>query len=74
MKWSEANAKRLCLECGAPDAHLFVTTRGANPGRKVRLCTTCLLQCDDWLEFGLVEREPMPSEIAVKRLAQGVLL
>lgn len=57
----EANERRLCLYCGAPNASLFRTTKGANPGRLLRLCDQCL-RSGDWYQFGIVEREPLACE------------
>jgi hypothetical protein len=61
MTQQEANRLRTCVDCGEPGAHLWRTTKGANPGRLLRLCEPCR-RARDWDQFGLVEREPLPSE------------
>ena len=62
MTHGEAGRVRACIQCGAAGAWLCVTTRGANPGRNLRLCDGCL-RSSDWNEFGLVDREPLPVEV-----------
>lgn len=54
----EANRRRLCLDCGEPDARLF-TDRTA---RILRICNACLRK-DDWHRFGLLERQPILGEV-----------
>lgn len=44
-----------CFDCGESGARLFVTTKGENPGRKIRVCPKCLRRWDD---FGLKSRAP----------------
>jgi hypothetical protein len=62
MKAREANRVRACLDCGAPGALLWRTTRGENPGRLLRICEACLRKAD-WHRFGLVERQPILGEV-----------
>lgn len=57
--WKSANERMACLDCGESGAHPYTTTRGANPGRAVRVCHRCVHR---WVEFGLVERAPMYEE------------
>ena len=61
MNIGEANRVRACLDCGEPGAFLWLTTKGANPGRLLRVCALCLRQ-DHWHAFGLVERAPIAEE------------
>ncbi len=65
--WASANARRACLDCGESGAGMYVTTRGKNPGRNVRVCHRCI---DHWVEFGLQTREPIYEE---KTGSQAVL-
>ncbi len=58
----EAARVRACLDCGAPGAELVRSTRGVNPGRRLRVCMPCWLS-GRWDAFGLVEREPMAAEV-----------
>jgi len=58
----EAARVRACLDCGAPNAGLWRTTKGENPGRPVRVCDACL-RAGYWDEFGLVARAPMGAEV-----------
>ena len=60
MTNAEADGLRLCLDCGAPNARLWRTTKNENPGRLLRVCDACR---EHWDRFGLVEREPLPSEV-----------
>lgn len=62
MTNKEAGRIRACLDCGDPGALLWRTTKGANPGRLLRICVACLRK-DDWHRFGLVERQPLLSEV-----------
>ena len=57
--WKSANARMACLDCGESGAHPFVTTKGENQGRAVRVCRRCLHR---WDEFGLRTRAPMFDE------------
>lgn len=59
MTNGEAGAVRACLWCGAPGAGLYRTTKGAYPGRALRLCEACL-SSGDWWEYGLVKRDADP--------------
>lgn len=61
MNHLEAGRIRACVGCAAPGAWLYRTTKGANPGRNLRLCETCL-GTGDWYKYGLVAREPLPIE------------
>lgn len=71
MTNDEASRIRACLGCGAPGAWLCRTTKGANPGRDLRLCAACVHQ-GDWSEFGLVDRDPLPAEITAGQLSLEV--
>lgn len=66
MTHGEACRLRACVDCGAPWAWLCKTTKGANPGRLLRLCNSCLngggAMGADWWQYGLVERDPLPLE------------
>lgn len=57
--WVEANKRMSCLDCGASGAAPYVTTKGENPRRNVRVCSRCL---DRWIEFGLRSRDAMYEE------------
>ncbi len=56
---ASANARMACLECGVSGAAPYVTTKGANPGRMVRVCDRDL---PGWSEYGLRERKPIEGE------------
>lgn len=62
MNIGEANRVRACLDCGQPGALLWRATKGANPGRLLRVCAACLRK-DGWHVFGLVERQPTLGEV-----------
>lgn len=66
--WAEANARMSCLHCGASGADPYVTTRGENPGRNVRVCVRCL---DRWTEFGLRPRGIVYDESRLSRCPDG---
>lgn len=57
--WASANRRMACLDCGESGAYPYVTTRGANIGRFVRVCRKCLHR---WGEYGLRSREPVHEE------------
>lgn len=46
--WARANARMACLDCGESGAHPYVTTKGENPGRQVRVCTACMHRWEEW--------------------------
>jgi hypothetical protein len=57
--WKTANLRMACLDCGESSAQPYVTTKGENPGRAVRVCHRCF---DRWGAFGLRPRDPMYEE------------
>ena len=57
--WKKANERMSCLDCGESGAEPYVTTKGKNPGRNVRVCHKCVHR---WEEFGLKPREPVYEE------------
>ena len=73
MNIREANRVRACLDCGAPGALLWRTTKGENPGRLLRICAACLRK-DDWHRFGLIERQPILEEVPTEILALAAAL
>lgn len=66
--WTSANKRMACLDCGESEAQPYVTTRGENPGRPVRVCHRCSHR---WVEFGLKERPPMYEEPGAVPKAEG---
>lgn len=57
--WAQANRRMACIDCGKSGAQPYVTTKGANPGRNVRICDECSPR---WVEYGLKERAPTYEE------------
>lgn len=67
--WAQANARMACLDCGESNAHPYVTTKGANPGRLVRVCNPCMHR---WEEWGLKPRPLMHEEEVDPDPAEGL--
>lgn len=61
MTVGEANRVMACINCGAPHALPFITTKNENPGRLLRLCMACL-RVGDFDRFGLSVRPLLPEE------------
>lgn len=55
----QAAARMACLDCGNSGATAYTTTKGANPGRLVRICDACWGR---WAEYGLKTRDLLPGE------------
>jgi hypothetical protein len=62
MNNAAADKVRACVDCGEPGGILWITTKGANPGRKLRLCEACRV-ARDWYRFGLIPRLPEAGEV-----------
>jgi hypothetical protein len=73
MTNGEADKARACIQCGGHDSWLCRTTKGANPGRNLRLCGPCL-RTGEWYEFGPVDREPLAGERDIPRDRLACLL
>lgn len=57
--WESANMRMACLDCGESGAAPYVTTKGENPGKPVRVCDKCIHR---WEAFGLKDRPTMYEE------------